>query len=181
MEKVLWLDIETTGLSEIKDEILEIGMIVTDKHYAVLDQFEVVIGKDSRDLLKMNDWCRKTHTESGLVDHCLYSQVSIYEASDKACEFIKLHFPDSKPVLHGNSVHFDKKFIDLHMPDVRDLLHYRLVDVSSVKEFLRPLGITYKADKPVSHRAIEDILGSISEAAYYRNHICYCPLRETLE
>lgn len=177
MQKLLWLDLETTGLSEVKDVILEVGAIVTDQDYNIIDKFSETVCWDDHVLQNMNDWCKKTHGESGLIKECQSSPNSMYTLNDKLIDFIKKHFPEQKPVLHGNSVHFDKKFIDFHLPQVSSLLHYRLVDISSIKEFMRPLGISYKSDKVISHRAIDDLMGSIEEAKYYRNKICHCAVR----
>lgn len=172
MSKILWLDLETTGLSPFADKILEVGAVVTDQNYEVIDQFEQAIFWNDEVFENMNDWCKKTHHESGLVQACKNSGFGIYSAAEGLAAFIQKHFTDQKPVLHGNSVHFDKKFIDQQMPEVSKLLHYRLVDISSVKEFLKPLNVAvYEPEKTVAHRAIDDILGSIAEAKHYRKWI----------
>jgi len=43
LDKILWIDLEMTGLSDKKDLILEIAAIVTDWNFKELDTYEGII------------------------------------------------------------------------------------------------------------------------------------------
>jgi len=167
MKKLLWIDLETTGLDVNYCLILEVGMIVTDTNLNILDSFSAVIHRTQYDMNHMNDWCRKTHAESGLLTEVRLSGLSQGEVEQQAMQFITKHFGDEKPVAFGSSVHFDKKFIEKHMPSLNRKFHYRIVDVSSFKETLK---ILFNYEVPMSsakHRALDDIKGSINEYSKY--------------
>jgi len=164
---LLWLDLETTGLDPMKHDILEIGMVVTDDSLNVLESLNIVLAQQEEALGRMDQWCWTTHTQSGLVDAVRNSDTTMFDAKILMSVFLTMNFPNTKPVLHGNSIHFDKKFIDLHMPEISEMLHYRLMDVSSWKEWFKTVGFSYKAQFPSNHRALDDIRGSIEEFKYY--------------
>lgn len=169
---LLWLDLETTGLNQMKHDILEIGMIVTDNSLHVLDTLNIVLAQPEEALERMNEWCWENHTHSGLVDAVRASDTTMFDAKLLMSVFITMNFPNTKPVLHGNSIHFDKKFIDLHLPEISEMLHYRLMDVSAWKEGFKDLGLKpYESDIKCTHRALDDIHGSIREFKYYADMI----------
>ena len=169
MEKIFWVDMEMTGLNPLEAVILEFAGIVTDLDLTVLDSFHEVVYQDRRELVKMNEWNRTTHAESGLLD-AVPNGKPIEEVDERILAFLQPHFPDEEPILAGNSIHQDRKFIDRYMPRLSAFLHYRMIDVSSFKMVFKHMyGLTYKKDTP--HRAFDDILASIEELSYYRQFI----------
>jgi len=58
------------------------------------------------------------------------------------------------------------------MPELESFLHYRNLDVSSVKELAVRWcpGLASGFAKKGGHRALDDILESIEELKYYREH-----------
>lgn len=119
----------------------------------------------------MNDFVKNLHTTSGLLDKIKTSTITTEQAQEEVCTFLSQFEFDSKPVLGGNSVHMDKMFLQKEMPQLLSYLHYRIVDVSTIKEvFYR----WYKGDPPKkknTHRALDDIIESIEELKWYREHI----------
>ena len=67
-EKILWLDLEMTGLSPETDVIIEAAAIITDKQLKELESYQNVIKQDSKYLEGMDSWNQKCHRKSGLYD-----------------------------------------------------------------------------------------------------------------
>lgn len=163
--RLLWLDLETTGLDENEHAILEIGMVVTDGHLNVLDSLTRVIQASDVELAKMSDYVRKMHIDSGLLDQAQLAPYLCMIEPD-AVAFVKSYF-DKPALLHGNTIHFDRRFIRRHMPDLEKHLAYRMVDVSSFKETLALYSPGLEPQKRQAHRALADIDESILEFRTY--------------
>ena len=80
MGPLLWLDIETTGLSENEDLLLEVGLILTDDHLCVTASTNVVIGYNRIRELVTNEFVRKMHEGNGLLDTVECSGVTTLRA-----------------------------------------------------------------------------------------------------
>lgn len=165
-KKFLWVDLEMSGLDVNKCRILELAAIVTDSKFKALDQYDAIVKQSDAVLAAMDEWCTKTHGESGLT-----AAVKLGKPEPQVeAEFLALidkHFAkDERVVLCGNSIGQDRKFIDAYMPNVAKRLHYRMVDVTSYKVIFRDCyGIEY--EKQGKHRAIDDIKESIAELQSY--------------
>ena len=118
----------------------------------------------------MNDWCKKTHGESGLTA-LIPSGTPLGVVEKEILALIERHFASNERiVLCGNSVGNDKRFVDRYLPDVAKRLHYRLIDVSSFKEVFREhYGVNFQ--KQNAHRAIDDVLESIRELSHYLSFV----------
>lgn len=170
-QKLLWCDMEMTGLRVEKEAIIEVALIITNLQLEPLDQYEAVVYQ-SRDYLdRMDEWNRSHHTQSGLINKVQFGK----QQSQVEKEIIKMiqdHFdiPNERPILAGNSIAQDRSFINLYMPDLAKVLHYRMLDVSSWKIiFENVYGLSYKKQK--NHRALDDILESIEELKFYMKFI----------
>lgn len=168
--KVLWVDLEMTGLDPRKDKIVEVAAVMTDWDFNEIAVFESGVGQDEKTIKKMfaaNDWAMNRPAETQeLIDLSLRSLASKH-IEKELVELVKTHFDTEKPVLlGGNSIHMDRRFIIEEWPELDKLLHYRMLDVSAWKVvFDGRYG--KKFAKPENHRALEDIRGSIMELKYY--------------
>lgn len=165
-KKLLWVDLEMTGLDPKKDVILEVAAEVTDFKFKTLGSYEAVITQPKRKLKNMNEWSKVHHAKNGLIDRIADSGKSEKEVMREFVGFIKGHFGNEPAVLAGNSIHNDRLFISRWWPDVEELLHYRMLDVTSFKILMEA---KYKKRYPKKdvHRAFDDIQASIAELQYY--------------
>lgn len=167
--KLLWVDLEMTGLDPQKDKILEVAAIATDWDFNEIAVYEAV-KKVSPYIIKNRMigefWDKYSEVRDSLI------QQNERGKDDRTIEtellnFIVQYFDTSKPVLlAGNSIHQDRKFIDNEWAELSSKLHYRMLDVSAWKVvFEGKFG--KKFTKPEEHRALGDIRGSIQELKYY--------------
>jgi oligoribonuclease len=173
---LVWLDMEMSGLDPSKERIIEMATILTDGQLT-----EIAVGPDlvihqSDELLgAMDDWNKKHHGGSGLVERVKASTITDGDAEAQTLAFINAHCgAKDRPVLAGNSIHQDRRFIRRYMPALDARLHYRMVDVSTIKELARrwyPAVIAKQPPKNETHRALDDIRESIDELRYYRAHV----------
>lgn len=165
--KLLWVDLEMTGLEPKIDRILEVAAIVTDWNFTEIASFETVIHQPPKVLEGMDDWNTSQHKASGLTEKVQASEVSESDAEDMLLEIVSDIFKgDEKVILAGNSIHQDRRFIRKYWPRLDEKLHYRMLDVSAWKVVFEGK-YRKKFAKPEEHRALEDIRGSIMELQYY--------------
>ncbi len=161
MDKLLWIDMEMTGLDVNKERIIEVAAIVTDMDFNELDKYESIVFQEPRFIDNMDEWNTQHHTDSGLVDK-IPSAPKQENVEGQLCELVEKHFAEEPAILAGNSIGQDRKFIDAYMPNLASKLHYRMLDVTAWKLIMGPkFQVTY--DKKESHRALEDIQESIAE------------------
>ena len=173
---LVWLDMEMTGLDPAKERIIEMATIITDGQLTELATGpDLVIHQGDDVLAAMDDWNKKHHGGSGLVDRVKASTVSDADAETQTLAFINAHCgAKERPVLAGNSIHQDRRFIRKYMPALDARLHYRMVDVSTIKELSRrwyPAVTAKQPTKQETHRALDDIRESIDELRYYRANV----------
>lgn len=106
---IVWMDLEMTGLDVINDKILELSCLITDKDLNILVEGpSFAINYPANVFENMNDWCKKHHIESGLVEKCLKSQITQKQAEDIVLDFLKQNIPERKCPLAGNSIYMDR-------------------------------------------------------------------------
>ena len=168
-----------TGLDLVADALVEVAVLVTDSELNVLGAgVDVVVRPPAAALAQMNDVVRTMHTGSGLLG-LLDGGLDLAEAQEQVLAYVREHVPDpGKAPLAGNSVGTDRGFLARDMPELDQHLHYRIIDVSSVKELARrwfPRAYFASPPKAGGHRALADILESISELRYYRQAVFVPP------
>lgn len=134
----------------------------------------MVIHQPKEIMDEMDEWCTKTHGESGLTKSVIESKLTTREVEKEMLDFISKYVEPKTAPLAGNSVHEDKRFLAKEMPDFLGHLHYRIVDVSTVKELTRrwfPKTFAKVPHKKGGHRALDDIKESIEELQWYQKHI----------
>lgn len=169
--RLIWIDLEMTGLDTDRDSIIEIATLVTDSELNVLAEGpEIAIHHPVERLQAMDDWNRETHTRSGLWQRVVESQVSMAEAEARTIEFLKAWVPAGKSPMCGNSICQDRRFLAREMPALERYFHYRNLDVSTVKELAKRWApqVAQGLKKNGAHTALSDIRESVAELAYYR-------------
>lgn len=170
--RLVWMDLEMTGLDPDRERIIELAVLVTDAQLGVVAEGpHLVVHQPESVLAAMDDWNTKHHHESGLVEKVRASQLDEAAVEEQVLAFLAEHVGEKSAPLAGNSVHNDRMFLRRYMPRLEAFLHYRIVDVSTVKELVRrwyPQVFAQRPAKKGSHRALDDILESIEELRYYR-------------
>ena len=183
IDRLVWIDLEMTGLVPEKDVILEVAALVTDSDLQPIGEgIDLVVHQPAAALEGMAEVVRNMHAHSGLTDAVLTSTTSLADAEAAVLALVQEHAPDPRTVpLCGNSIATDRTFITAHMPTLDAHLHYRMVDVSSIKELCRrwyPKAYYGAPQKAGGHRALADIQESIEELRYYRQAIFIPPPAE---
>jgi len=174
--RIVWVDLEMTGLDPSRHVIVEVAALVTDAELNIIDDgVDLVVHATDAELAEMDDFVTEMHSSNGLLDDIKASTVSIEEAEDAVLELVAKHCDPAHPApLAGNSIATDRAFIRAQMPRLDDALHYRMIDVSTVKELSRrwfPKAYYNQPDKGMAHRALADIVESIRELDYYRRAV----------
>jgi oligoribonuclease len=170
-DRLVWVDLEMTGLEPERCAIVEIATIVTDAHLHVIEEGPNLVIHQPEDVLAtMNDFVRDLHTRSGLLERIRASDVTLADATARTLDFLQRHTVKGTALLCGNSVWKDREFLERYMPEVVAHLHYRMIDVSTVKELVkRWCPPEHRAPKKKeTHRALDDIRESIEELSFYR-------------
>ncbi len=170
--RMVWIDLEMTGLDVHRESIIEIATVVTDADLNVLATGPNLAVSVSEELISgMDEWNTNQHTKSGLVDSLKVTNVSVEQAEQKTLEFLSRHTESGRSPLCGNSISHDRRFLRRYMPKLDAFFHYRNVDVSSIKELIKRWNpeLLDGFKKSGGHRAMEDVLESIQELKFYRD------------
>ena len=169
--RLVWLDLEMSGLNPQRDKILEIATVVTDSGLQTLATGPVLAIHQSAEVLAdMDAWNQQTHGHSGLLARVQESPLTVDEAQAQTLNFLRTWVEPTSSPLCGNSVHQDRRFLNRYMPALADFFHYRNLDVSTLK-ILAQLWSAPQYQKPDQHEALADIRASIAELQYYRRHL----------
>jgi oligoribonuclease len=170
--RLVWVDMEMTGLNPSVDRIIEVAVVVTDNSLAVLAQSEsFAIAQSDERLDAMDQWNRSTHGRSGLLERVRASRFTEADAEQRLLDFLASLVPPGKSPMCGNSVCQDRRFMARYMPRLEAWFHYRNLDVSTLKELCRRWRpeVSRGFTKRGAHTALADILESIEELRYYRD------------
>lgn len=164
--KLLWVDLEMTGLDPDQHVIIEVAVEVTDFNFKTLAQYEAVIHHSDEVLARSNEWAAEQHQKSGLTERARIEGRDERDVIHELVGFIQAQFGDEPAVMAGNSIHNDRNFVKKWWPEVDELLHYRMLDVSAWK-ILMQAKYGVKFEKKEVHRAFDDIQASIAELQNY--------------
>ena len=173
-EHLIWIDLEMTGLNPQADVIIEMATIVTDRNLNLIEEGPVIaVHQPQAALDTMDDWNKKTHSQSGLIARVQSSGYDIAAAQRATLTFLQQHVPLRASPMCGNSICQDRRFLARLMPELEAYFHYRNLDVSTIKELARRWApeVFKGFEKNAPHVALDDIRESVRELRYYREHL----------
>jgi oligoribonuclease len=177
-DRLIWIDLEMTGLRPDHDSIIEIATVVTDHELNVVaDGPELAVHQSEPVLAQMDDWNQRQHGGSGLLERVRASRVNVADAEQQTLAFLGAHVSAGTSPMCGNSICQDRRFLARWMPALESYFHYRNVDVSTLKELAARWHPRLSAGlvKRSAHLARADIYESIAELRYYRERLFIKP------
>lgn len=161
--KLLWLDLETTGLDPRKEQVLEVAVMEAD----FLDPFNArhlytaVLPLDPGRVLI--PFITEMHTKNGLLEDCERSITELAQVERDLLDLVPMVADkEERTTLAGSSIHFDHEFLKVYMPKFAARLSHRHYDISSWKLLARSMGRPHTKPDP-AHRAMDDVLASIKD------------------
>ena len=173
-DRLIWIDLEMTGLDTERDGILEIATVVTDGQLNVLAEGpELAIAHPLATLEAMDEWNRNQHGGSGLWRRVLEEGVPLADAEARTLAFLQEWVPANASPMCGNSICQDRRFLHRLMPALERHFHYRNLDVSTLKELARrwSSAVLEGVKKTSAHTALSDVHDSIEELRHYRRYM----------
>lgn len=170
---LIWLDMEMSGLDPDRDRILEVAIVVTNSNLDIVAEGPVRVVHQSDAVLDgMDSWNKGTHGKSGLIDRVKASQFVEADVETELTAWLAQYVPSSASPMCGNSICQDRRFLARYMPKLEAYFHYRNLDVSTLKELVKRWKpeIAGGFAKHGKHEALADILESVEELKYYREH-----------
>ena len=170
LDKILWLDLEMTGLIPETDVIIEAAAIVTNEKLEELECYHSVVKQSKNHLEGMDKWNQKCHRQSGLYD-LVPKGKDLFLVEEDLLSLVIKHFGerDHSVILAGNCISQDRNFIRKYMSRLDKRLFYRMLDVTAWKLIFERQGFAF--DKANKHRALEDTRESIREMRFYLDNM----------
>ena len=173
-KRLIWIDLEMTGLDTQNDSIIEIATVVTEPNLKIVAEGpNLAIHQSDYVLDQMDNWNKTQHKKSGLVDRVRKSNISLKDAEDMTLEFLQKLSDKGQCPMCGNSICQDRRFLARLMPSLEAHFNYRNLDVTSIKiaaQLWAP-EVARSYSKTSKHLARDDIYESIYELQHYKNHL----------
>jgi oligoribonuclease len=173
---LLWIDLETTGLSPQDDYILEVAWTITDNSLVTIDDVYTHVTE-----LTPKAWVQLTQTPEVLEMHRntgLLTEIDeakklmrVEDIEDQIIDQLKQAGLEEPIMSAGFSVHFDLGFINEHMPRLGRMLSHRTYDVTTLKTFFKSVHVDHHVENYGKHRAHYDIVEALSIAREYRDYV----------
>lgn len=174
MQRFLWLDLETTGLSPTDDKIVEVAWTVSDQHFRnilPIQSFVITPSVATWGLIKQSPFIQEMHGSTGLLNEMGGDgTIPLPRIAEWILADLDLfHEEGDTWHLAGASIHFDRAFMDVHMRSVTKRLHHRILDTSTLKMLAMASGASVKSARNSSpHRAGFDIAESLDYAVNFK-------------
>ena len=173
-KRLIWIDLEMTGLDTQTDTIIEIATVVTKPNLEIVAEGpNLAIHQSDSVLNQMDNWNQTQHKKSGLINRVRKSNISLKDAEDMTLEFLQKLSNKGQCPMCGNSICQDRRFLARLMPDLEAHFNYRNLDVTSIKivSQLWAPEVARSYTKTSKHLARDDIFESIYELRHYKNHL----------
>jgi oligoribonuclease len=175
--RLVWCDLEMTGLDPTTCAIIELGIIITGPDLKPVAEYERAVWQPEETLARMEPYVKEMHTKNGLLERVRKSDASVRVVEKEVMALVLQHCDLGEGILAGNSIHTDRAFISRYMPGLDRVLHYRMVDVSSIKVLMRgwyPHAVG-RSKVNANHTVLSDLRASIGELAYYQQTFFKAP------
>jgi oligoribonuclease len=172
--RLIWIDLEMTGLDTQRDRVIEIATVVTDAALVEVAEGPVLaIHQPDHVLDGMDEWNTRQHAKSGLTQRVRDSEITVQQAEQQTLDFLRRHVDPGVSPMCGNSICQDRRFLAREMPALEAFFHYRNLDVSTLKILagLWAPNVLQGIGKSAEHLALADIRESIAELRHYREHL----------
>jgi oligoribonuclease len=169
--RLVWIDLEMTGLNAASDHVLEIAAVVTGADLQPLAEIERVIFQPDDVLDRMSARVKKIHSDNGLLAAVRASKTTRAEAERAVLQTVSKHCPPGEGILCGSSVYHDWRFLVRHLPRLEQHLHFRQIDIGTISVLVSAWYPRIEFPRPATdHRALADVRASLDELRYYCQH-----------
>lgn len=150
-QRLLWVDLETTGLDPMRCLLLEAGLLLTDDRGRELAAVSFVIGYPDVRARVREQVVRDMHERSGLLDEVERSRLRLDQAEEALLGWVDKREARGLLMAGSGVGSFDRPWLREHMPRLAEVWHHRTFDMTTVRTL-------FELEKPDhAHRALADL------------------------
>lgn len=190
-DRLIFMDLETTGLDPDKNEILEVACVITDKDLIELAVYEEIVAvPDPENVHKrFSPFIMKMHGKAEppvyykpspgtLLSALPAAQKELHDIQKDLLQiFASVGVVPMEGILSGSSIHFDRAFMKKGMPLLEAFFYHRMFDVSALKTAAQMWAPHLVPPPPKDHRALADVRSSIKLAKHFYEKLFHQPNR----
>src|SRR5450432_2377241 len=114
--RLVWCDLEMTGLDPDRCAIIEMCIIITGPDLKPIAELERAVWQPEEVLERMEPFVHAMHTKNGLLERVRKSDISLRTAEKDATQLVSEHVDFGEGILAGNSIYMDRIFLNRYMP-----------------------------------------------------------------